>query len=256
MAYRKIRGMQARDEQMALLIQRVSGSQHQRYFFPDLAGVALSHNSYVWRNDLNPEAGLMRIVLGLGTRAVDRVEDDYPRIVALDQPLLTVDNSADGLRRFSQHRLDVLDTETNNHTAIMVNQVASLLNHVPYWKMVAVHDHETTQKMKQLGLGSEAWLLNFEKLLDKTSLVKEMQMMLQILEKAYNYPVDTEFTINFGLEGEMRLNLLQCRPLQTLKSHHHLMASREVPEAKHLIHHQRQIHGLGYRKATAIHYIY
>ena len=37
------------DEQMALLVQRVSGAYHRHYFFPEMAGVGLSHNPFVWK---------------------------------------------------------------------------------------------------------------------------------------------------------------------------------------------------------------
>ena len=39
LAYRLQRGLAKKDEQMALLVQRVSGAHHGHYFFPDLAGV-------------------------------------------------------------------------------------------------------------------------------------------------------------------------------------------------------------------------
>ena len=39
--------------------------------------------------------------------------------------------------------------------------------------------------------------------------------MLALLSEKYNYPVDIEFTVNFDKTGEFRVNLLQCRPLQT-----------------------------------------
>ncbi|NLW92408.1 MAG: hypothetical protein GXY34_12520 [Syntrophomonadaceae bacterium] len=218
LTYRKIRGMAARDEQMALLVQRVSGSQHQQYFFPDLAGVALSHNSYVWRNDIDPAEGMMRIVVGLGTRAVDRVEEDYPRIVALDRPLLRVDNSPEGLRKFSQHRMDVLDTVSNMEAVISINSIDPSLADMAYWDLIAERDHETANRMRKLGLGPEAWLINFEKLFIETDFVEKMRKMLKVLENAYNHPIDTEFTLNFTLNNEMHLNLLQCRPLQTIKT--------------------------------------
>lgn len=218
LTYRKLRGMAARDEQMALLVQRVSGSQHQQYFFPDLAGVALSRNSYVWRNDIDPTAGLMRIVVGLGTRAVDRVEEDYPRIVALDRPLLRVDNSAEALRKYSQHRMDVLDTAGNMEGVISVNSLDPYQPDLAYWDLIAERDNETANRMRKLGLGQDAWLISFEKLFLETDLIEKMRSMLKVLERAYNYPVDTEFTVNFTLNNEMHLNLLQCRPLQTIKT--------------------------------------
>jgi len=44
LTYRRQRGLDRKDEQMALLVQRVSGSHKHRYFFPDIAGVGLSYN--------------------------------------------------------------------------------------------------------------------------------------------------------------------------------------------------------------------
>lgn len=39
-------------------------------FFPDLAGVGYSYNTYVWEKGMDPQAGMLRVVLGIGTRAV------------------------------------------------------------------------------------------------------------------------------------------------------------------------------------------
>jgi hypothetical protein len=84
--YRAARGLLKLDEQMALLVMRVSGEMHGRYFYPAAAGVGLSFNPYAWSEHIDPKAGVIRIVFGLGTRAVERVDDDYTRIVALNAP--------------------------------------------------------------------------------------------------------------------------------------------------------------------------
>ncbi len=42
-----------------------------------------------------------------------------------------------------------------------------------------------------------------------------MRDVLALLSKAYDYPVDIEFTANFSAGGQFKVNLLQCRPLQT-----------------------------------------
>ena len=89
LTYRVRRGLVERDEQMALLIQRVSGDYHGNYFFPHMAGVGYSTNLYVWDKNVDMNAGMLRLVFGLGTRAVNRVDGDYPRIVCLDNPLRT-----------------------------------------------------------------------------------------------------------------------------------------------------------------------
>ena len=84
--YRAQRGLLDRDEQMSLLVQRVSGALHGTLFYPQVAGVGLSFNPYVWSEYIDPEAGVLRLVFGLGTRAVDRSDDDYTRVVALNAP--------------------------------------------------------------------------------------------------------------------------------------------------------------------------
>src|SRR4030042_270471 len=77
LTYRLERGLDQQDEQMALLVQRVSGSYRNGYFFPDLAGVGMSHNAFVWKPDLDPKAGMPRLVFGVGTKICTRVGADY-----------------------------------------------------------------------------------------------------------------------------------------------------------------------------------
>lgn len=216
LTYRRQRGLAGHEEQMALLVQRVSGAHHNKYYFPDLAGVAMSRNLYVWRNDMDAHAGMMRLVFGLGTRAVDRVEDDYPRTVALDQPLLRPESTFDDKRRFSQRKVDVLDVYANELRVIPLAEVFPNRAEIRCWNMIAVRDAEGARRLMELGYGSkEEWVLTFEELLGKTAFPHLMRKMLDTLETAYQYPVDVEFTVNFDLDGTAHCNLLQCRPLQT-----------------------------------------
>ena len=64
------------------MIQAVVGKQVGKYFFPAFAGVAFSRNEFRWSSRIRREDGLVRMVPGLGTRAVDRLSDDYPILVA------------------------------------------------------------------------------------------------------------------------------------------------------------------------------
>lgn len=104
--YRRDRGVLERDEQMALLVQRVSGRRRGRHFFPDLAGTVVSYNAFAWHPDIDPEAGMARIVIGLGTRAVDRVAEDYPWVVSLNAPLRNLDREE---HRSHQRHVDAVD---------------------------------------------------------------------------------------------------------------------------------------------------
>lgn len=236
LAYRKQRHLDQNDEQMALLVQRVSGAHHSHYFFPDFAGVAMSQNPYAWRSDMDPGAGMVRLVLGLGTRAVDRVDDDYPRVIALDKPLAVPQGSREEARQFSQHRVDVLDTVLNDLTAINVRDLASLRSHIPAWDLAARYDAETTDRLRSLGdKCPESWVLTFERLVSDTPFVPVMNTLLEVLEKAYQYPVDTEFTVNFTAARHLQVNVLQCRPLQVLRANHLAIPADKHPDMGNII---------------------
>ena len=122
--YRAHRGLIDRDEQMAILVQRVSGAVHGHLFYPQVAGVGLSYNPYVWSEQIDPEAGVLRLVFGLGTRAVDRSDDDYTRLVALNAPQRRPDAERSGAAGFSQRRVDLLDLRANRFTSERIDDVA------------------------------------------------------------------------------------------------------------------------------------
>ena len=61
--YRKRRGLDKRDEQMALLIQRVSGSYYGSYYMPCAAGVGYSYSPYRVMKESDPTAGMLRLVM-------------------------------------------------------------------------------------------------------------------------------------------------------------------------------------------------
>ena len=215
LTYRKQRGLDQQVEQMGLLVQRVSGSYHQQYYFPELAGVGISYNTFVWDKQMDPKAGMLRLVLGLGTRAVDRVEGDYPRIVALDEPMKLPLQGYEDIRRFSQKDIDLVninDNDLQSQSLFRLNQEGIDLNLDQY----GVLDRETMNRLRERGKpAQDVWLLTFEHLLTKTDFPKRMQKLLKTLEKAYQYPVDIEFTVNRNADETTRINLLQCRPLQT-----------------------------------------
>ncbi|MFW5695127.1 MAG: PEP/pyruvate-binding domain-containing protein [Alkalispirochaeta sp.] len=216
LAYRKKRGILDQDEQMALLVQRVSGDRYRnRWFFPHFAGVAFSYNPWAWHRSIDPHAGLGRIVFGLGTRAVDRSDDDYTRVVALNAPDRRPDTSPEEVRRHSQRRVDVLDLQEQSlksvYFADLLKERLSLPLH-----LAAERDRELAARP---GVDARiAWTLTLERLLTKTSLASDLRRMLDRLREAYHSEVDVEFTVNVdrddGSQRPYRINVVQCRPLQ------------------------------------------
>ncbi len=244
LTYRLQRGLEQQDEQMALLIQRVSGSQHKNYFFPDLAGVGISQNTFVWNPELDAEAGMLRLVFGLGTRAVNRVENDYPRIIALDAPLLRPLAGLDDVRKYSQHNVDLLDIKENVFNTIPLQKLLNERLELKKLDLIAEPDYQMSRKIRQLGMEEKQyWLLTFEKLLSNTTFVDTMQKILKNLEKNYKYPVDIEFTVNFTENGKPIINLLQCRPLQTKGRHARVEIPSNIPPEKILFQCERYFMG-------------
>ena len=212
--YRRHRGLLEQDEQMALLVQRVSGEMYGRYFCPQVAGVGFSFNPFVWHEDIDPRGGVLRLVFGLGTRAVDRTEDDYARLVALNAPMKRPETREEDIKQFSQRRVDALDLKANQFATRHFESVARCLPQATL-EFFAACDEELQARMRARHMPDTfPWMLSLDRLLSETDFTKDMHQLLRILDDAYETPVDIEFTANFLPDGRYRINLLQCRPFQ------------------------------------------
>jgi hypothetical protein len=206
LSYRARRGLLDKDEQMALLIMRVSGQMYGRAYYPHVAGVGFSFNPYAWDRAIDPKAGVVRLVFGLGTRAVERTDDDYTRLVALNAPDKRPETTFDQIARYAQHRVDYLDLEANQLTSGQFTELVRDNTELPI-ELFASADPGATG-------ASPHWVLTFDRLLKETNLVADLRAILQTLQTAYQHPVDIEFTANFTDDRHYKINLLQCRPLQ------------------------------------------
>ncbi len=220
--YRRARGLQDYDERMALLIQTVQGERYGKYFMPHAAGVAFSRNLYRWSQQIRREDGFVRLVWGLGTRAVDRVGNDYPRLVALSHPLLHPESSAKAIRRYSQQYVDLIDLEANALRSLPVKEVLYSRDPVlRYLVQVDQGDYLAPLRIMPNEGDIQKMVLTFDEMLRRTPLAKRLSKMLQILEEQYGSPVDTEFTASIinptSPQPEIEISLLQCRPQSHLK---------------------------------------
>ncbi len=226
--YRRVRGLEHTDEQMAVLVQRVSGTSFGPYYMPAVAGVGYSHSVYQWMRDMDPGAGMLRMVIGLGTRAVDRTREDYPRLTNLDRPAATIYTSPAEKHRFSQHWADVLDRQNNRSVSLMVERLVPFL---PRWYLnqVMEHDWEAEDRLRQRGSYRDVWFVSCQRVLENTAFTDMMRRLLKTLEKAYANPVDIEYAANLDEHGDFTVNLLQCRPLSLGQE-----GERVDPESLHL----------------------
>ncbi|MGE5495447.1 MAG: PEP/pyruvate-binding domain-containing protein [Burkholderiales bacterium] len=216
LTYRINRGLFEHDEQMAILVQRVSGDQHNGYFYPHIAGVGNSKNLYVWNKTQNADSGMLRLVFGLGTRAVDRTAGDYARIVRLDDPESLPPMNIEDRTKYSQHGADLLSLKENALTSRSLDEVIN--DDIKADKsLFASVDYDNQRRLREMGYKDIAaqYVFDFKKLLTETRFPQVMKDILTLLSNIYDYPVDIEFTANFTNAGDFKINLLQCRPLQT-----------------------------------------
>ncbi len=227
--YRKQTGLLDYDERMAVLIQVVQGERYGDRFFPPVAGMAYSRNPFIWNPKLRREDGFARLVVGLGTRAVERVGEDYPRMVALSHPQLRPESGAQQIRYYSQYFMDVINLKRNCFETLRVDEV--LRGDYPPLRFMASldrGDYIGPMFVRDPGLDPRTLVMTFDGLLSNTPFVPQMKNTLKALEFAYGRPVDIEFTIALGHEyprPSVELHLLQCRP----QSGHELAEAVQVP---------------------------
>ncbi len=209
--YRAERELLEFEEEMGILIQRVVGGPVGRYFFPAYAGVAVSHNEFRWSPRIRREDGLIRMVPGLGTRAVDRLRDDYPVLIAPGQPGLRVNLTPDEVVRYSPQHIDVINVESGS---LETYSARALLRecgeqYPVVSKIVSVREGEGIRKPSQVLLDTrrDEVVVTFEGLIADTPFVKRLGTVLRALGEALGHPVEIEFASD-GTD----FYLLQCRP--------------------------------------------
>ena len=224
LSYRKHWGLLKSEEQMAILVQRVSGAYYNDFYFPQAAGVAYSFNPFVWNSSIDPSEGMIRLVFGLGTRAVDRHDDDYTRVAALNHPGMRPEMNYDDVRRYTQKYVDVLDLRTNRYAPKKFEEVVEASENLP----LSIFADKRSAVEKTASSENEPWILTFDTLLNKTGFLADMHDMLQTVHRAYNHAVDMEFAVNFREDGDYRINVLQCRPFQGGEQMRHIARPKNI----------------------------
>ena len=251
-AYRRERGLLDFHEEMAILIQEVVGKKLGKFFLPAVAGVAFSNNEFRWSPRIQRTDGLIRLVPGLGTRAVDRVGDDYPILAVPGQPRLRVNTTIEEVVRYSPQSVDVINLETNTFET---HEIKDLLQNYgtdyPAFDMVfSVLKDDVLHKPVPLLVDTERddLVADLGGLINSTDFVKHVGNILKILEETLDTPVDIEFAHD-GTD----FYLLQCRPQSfaaddapapipkdvpvedTLFTAHRFVSNGHVPNITHVV---------------------
>ena len=247
--YRKRRGLDKRDEQMALLIQRVSGSYYGNCYMPCAAGVGYSYSPYRVMKDSDPTCGMLRLVMGLGTSAVDRTEGSYPRIVNLDMPEKSSYSSSADKHKFSQGKAEVINMTTHQLEKMSYDMLEPVIP--KYLESILLeHDYDAESRLREMGRPRQVKFISCKGLVANKKLMDQMKRMLHCIQEEYDYPVDTEFTINISDNGDYSVDLLQCRPLQVQRSSGGTVIPEGIPEDNILL--ENMSSSMGLSKASEL----
>ncbi len=197
-------------EEMGILIQEVVGRRVGPYYFPAYAGVAFSQNEFRWSSRINKDDGLVRLVPGLGTRAVDRLTDDYPIMVAPGQPGLRLNNTLEETLRYSPRKIDVINLEKGGFESIEIDRLLKEYGqeYPCIKKLVSVISGDQARIPSGLGpdFENDKLVFSFDGLFSQTEFLSLIRSVLIELEEKLNHPIDIEF----ACDGE-DFYLLQCR---------------------------------------------
>jgi len=230
--YRAERNLLDFQEGMGVLIQEVVGTQvGDDHFLPAFAGVAFSYNEFRWSPRISREDGLVRLVPGLGTRAVDRLGDDYPILVSPGQPGLRANATPEEVVRYAPRYMDVINLRTNEFETV---DVAEFLRRVgdampAVEQLVSVYrDGNLRQPMRgSIDFERDDLVVAFEGLLGRTPFVKQIEALLNLIQRELKHPVDIEFASD-GTD----LYLLQCRAQAPAKYAKPAPIPRDIPHSR------------------------
>ncbi|MGD8413718.1 MAG: PEP/pyruvate-binding domain-containing protein [Candidatus Latescibacterota bacterium] len=258
--YRAERGLLDVHEEMAVMIQEVVGKRVGRYYLPAYAGVAFSCNEFRWSPRIKRDDGLVRVVPGLGTRAVDRLADDYPVLIAPGQPGLRVNVTLDEVVRYSPQMIDVINLEQNSFETVAVKQLLREYGdeYPQIQNMVSVISDGQTRRPRGLepDWENDDVAMTFQGLIEDGEFVRKVKTLIDYLHEKTGYLIDIEF----ASDGD-DFYLLQCRaqsaspefapaPIprdlprdKVLFSANQFISNGRVPEVTHIVYVDPELYG-------------
>ncbi len=218
--YIKVTTYRLEEEKMAVVIQRMVGSQHDGRFYPDFSGVAKSHNYY----PIPPQKaadGIVSVALGLGKTIVDggntvRFCPKYPKQAhPFSSAKERLQNSQDGFYglELSDVRLDSIDRGDSllaKHSLDRAEKDGTLR----YVGSTYSPENDTiSDGLSRAGVR----LVTFAPILkDKIFPLPEIvEQLLEIGKSGMGAPVEMEFAINMSVKPESprEFGVLQVRPM-------------------------------------------
>ena len=214
------------DEKMAVIIQKLTGTLCDNFFYPAISGVAQSYNFYPISH-MKPEEGIARIALGLGKTVVEgetslRFSPKYPQFLP---QFSTVDDILKNSQRFF-YALKMEDFPQNldidENATLAKLDIEDAKDH-PSVKHLAssysAQDHRIRDGIQTNGYP----VLSFANILKYRTfpLAEILKDILEMGRKGMGCPVEIEFAVNLSPGDDQRpsFDLLQIRPMGIRQQH-------------------------------------
>ena len=208
------------EEKMGVIIQEVTGKEHEGYFFPDFAGVARSYNYYPLPNE-KTEEGIADIALGLGKTVVEggtglRFSPAHPK---QNIQFSSVDNAV----KSSQKVFHALDLSPYSFTP-SIDQEGNIplldvekAETIPTFKYMGstydMQNHVIKDTVNSPGkkIVTFAGILKY-RMFPLANILKEL---LNTGQEAMKCPIEIEFAVNLSPDPQIphKFSFLQIRPI-------------------------------------------
>jgi len=207
------------EERMAVLLQRLVGSQRRDHFYPLVSGVASSYNFYPV-GDMKPEDGVVLIAVGLGKTVVEGFEalrfcPRCPQVLPqLSTPKDVLKNAQRKLWALDMRRMDVIPTLDFDAPLLQVDVQALMVE--PSAALVASTYIRGSDVIVE-GVSKEGVpLITFSRLLKQRvyPLPAVLGQLLRSVHEAMGLPVEIEFALDVDdAASPPVLHVLQVRPM-------------------------------------------
>ncbi len=218
--YIEATGNRIEEEKMAVIVQEMVGTKHDRYFYPHISGVARSFNYYPF-GKAKQKDGVVNLALGLGKTIVDNgvslqfcpvyptVHPQFGTTKDLFQNSQTmfwaVDLRSDIVRKYP----------TEDEYMVQLN-IQDAERHGALTHIASTYSAEN-DCMYEGVFRKGPRVINFAPLLKSRvmPLTDVVRMLVSICETAMNCPVEMEFAVRLGEKEAMpaQFSFLQVRPM-------------------------------------------
>ena len=243
-AYLQTTGNLLSEEQMAVVIQSICGTEHNGYYYPMLSGVARSVNFYPIGGE-KANDGIVNLAFGLGKTVVDggntlRFSPKYPRkTLQLSDPKLALRDTQKTMYALDL-RPGAFKISRNDSINLTLRPVTEALEEFPYPDLVASTYRASDYRIVPGTREERSRIISFDAILKygKFPLPQILRDLMEICRNELMSDVEIEFAADIIPESggeQCVLKLLQVRPVSEFSSDGNMTLDQVEAEIEHRI---------------------